>query len=124
MPIPPTAEVKQGELYFCEPDPQDTIGSEQAGDRVWLVVSIPQLRRGNTVVCLPLSRHNKEAAHLIKVPFQEITVTAGDQNIDRVALTDQIRCLDKTRFRRKFGHISQRALTSIFLGLDYLFGRD
>lgn len=124
MPIPLTAEVKQGELYFCEPEPTDTVGSEQAGDRVWLVVSIPQLRRGKTVVCLPLSRHDKEAAHLIKIPQQEITVTAGDPNIDRVALTDQIRALDRTRFRRKFGFISPRAITAIFLGLDYLFGRD
>jgi mRNA-degrading endonuclease toxin of MazEF toxin-antitoxin module len=125
MPISPTTVINQGDIYFCEPDPQDTVGSEQGGDRPWVIVSIPQLRRGNCVVGLPLSRHTEKAvAHLIKVPLQEITVEGTDPNIDRVALTDQIRCLDKSRFRRKFGHISKRALTSIFdLGLDRLFGR-
>ena len=80
--------------------------------------------RGKCAVGLPLSRHtDKAGAHLIYVPRQEITVDdPNDQNIDRVALTDQIRALDKTRFRRKFGRVSPRAVTSILLGLDYLFG--
>jgi mRNA-degrading endonuclease toxin of MazEF toxin-antitoxin module len=124
MAISPTTVVKQGELYFCEPDPTDTVGSEQHGDRIWVIVSLPQLIRGKCVVGLPLSRHvEKAGAHLIKVPFQEITVDGDDANIDRVALTDQIRALDKTRFRRKFGQVSPRALTSILLGFDYLCGR-
>jgi mRNA-degrading endonuclease toxin of MazEF toxin-antitoxin module len=124
MPIPLTVEIKQGDCYFCEPDPQDTVGSEQEGDRIWVVMSVPQLRRGKTVVCLPLSRHlDKAGAHLIKIPLQEITVCGSDQNIDRVALTDQIRALDRTRFRRKFGNLSSRAIDSILLGLDYLCGR-
>lgn len=124
MPIYPTTVINQGDCYFCEPDPQDTIGAEQEGDRPWVIVSIPQLRRGKCAVGLPLSRHtDKAGAHLIYVPRQEITVDdPNDQNIDRVALTDQIRALDKTRFRRKFGRVSPRAVTSILLGLDYLFG--
>ncbi len=125
MPISPTTVIKQGELYFCEPDPQDIVGSEQEGDRIWVIVSIPRLHRGKCVVGLPLSRHMEKAgAHLIKIPLQEITVEGSDPNIDRVALTDQIRALDKTRFRRKFGYVSSRAITSIMLGLDYLFGRE
>lgn len=124
MPISLTTLIKQGELYFCEPDPQDTVGSEQEGDRPWVIVSIPELRRGKCVVGLPLSRHMEKAgAHLIKVPLQEITMDdKNDPNIDRVALTDQIRALDRLRFRRKLGHVSPRAVASILLGLDYLFG--
>ncbi len=124
MPISLTTLIKQGELYFCEPDPQDTVGSEQEGDRPWVIVSIPELRRGKCVVGLPLSRHMEKAgAHLIKVPLQEITMDdKDDPNIDRVALTDQIRALDRLRFRRKLGHVSPRAISSILLGLDYLFG--
>jgi mRNA-degrading endonuclease toxin of MazEF toxin-antitoxin module len=124
MPISLTTLIKQGELYFCEPDPQDTVGSEQEGDRPWVIVSIPELRRGRCVVGLPLSRHMEKAgAHLIKVPLQEITMDdKDDPNIDRVALTDQIRALDRLRFRRRLGHVSPRAVTSILLGLDYLFG--
>ncbi len=126
MPISPTTVIKQRELYFCDPDPQDTVGSELSGDHVWCIVSTPPFHRGNCVVGLPLSRHTGKAmAHLIKIPFQEITVdNAQDPNVDRVALTDQIRALNKTRLRRRFGHVSSRAITSIFLGLDYLFGRE
>ncbi len=123
MPISPTV-VNQGEIFFCEPDPQDIVGSEQEGDRPWVIVSIASLHRGNCVVGLPLSRHiEKAGGHLIKVPFQEITMDGNDTNIDRVALTDQIRALDKRRFRRKLGRVSPRAVTSILHGLDYLCGR-
>jgi mRNA-degrading endonuclease toxin of MazEF toxin-antitoxin module len=124
MPISPTTIVRQGEIYFCEPDPNDTVGSEIEKDRPWMVVSIPSLNRGNCVVALPLSRHTgKAGAHLIMVPLQEITMDGSDEKIDRVALTDQIRALDKRRFRRKMGHVSTRAVNSILLGLDYLFGK-
>lgn len=116
--------INQGDVFFCEPDPQDTIGSEQEGDRPWVIMSTPPCHRGNCVVGLPLSRHiEKAAAHLIKIPSQEIVMDGSDTNIDRVALTDQIRALDKRRFRRKLGHVSPRAMASILLGLDYLFGR-
>lgn len=122
MPAP-TGSIRQGEMYWCEPDPQDTVGSEIEKDRPWVIVSIPRLNRGNCVVGLPLSRHiEKAVAHLIVVPKSEITMEDGNPSIDRVALTDQIRALDKTRFRKKAGFVSQRAITSILLGMDYLFG--
>lgn len=123
MPTSPKV-INQGEMWFCEPDPRDTVGSEQEGDRPWVIVSSPRCHRGNCVVGLPLSRHTEKAvAHLIHVPSQEITMEGKDANINRVALTDQIRALDKRRLRRKLGHVSPRAITSILLGLDYLFGR-
>jgi len=125
MPISPTTLINQGEIYFCEPDPADTVGSEQEGDRPWVIMSIPRLNRGNCVVGLPLSRHvEKACAHLIKIPATEQTMDDPTQDtaIDRVALVDQIRALDKTRFRRKLGFVSVRAITAINLGLDYLFG--
>ena len=46
----------------------------------------------------------------------------GNQPVNRVALTDQIRCLDKTRLRKKAGFVSTRAMNAIKLGLDALFG--
>lgn len=123
MPTSPIV-IKQGEFYFCEPDPKDTVGSEQEGDRPWVIVSAPRCHRGNCVVGLPLSRHvEKAGAHLIQIPLQEITMVGGATNINRVALTDQIRALDKRRLRQKLGWVSPRALNSILLGLDYLFGR-
>ena len=118
----------QGDLYWCDPDPQlvDQVGSEQKGDRIWLIVSVPRLSRGNCIVGLPLSRHTEKggvAPHLIIVPDVEITMVDGNPSITRLALTDQIRCLNKTRLRKKAGFISRRALFSTLSGLDSLFGR-
>jgi len=117
----------QGDLYFCDPDPaqQNTTGSEMRGDHVWVIVSVPSCHRGNCVVGIPMSRHmNKAVGHLIRVPEDQITYNAGESVMERVALTDQIRVLDKARLRRKLGTVSTRAMTSIFdLGLDRLLGR-
>jgi mRNA-degrading endonuclease toxin of MazEF toxin-antitoxin module len=59
---------------------------------------------------------------LPQIPKNEITVEDGGPSIDRVALTDQIRALDKARLRKKAGFVSVRAINCIKLGLDYLFG--
>lgn len=122
MPDPPR-NIEQGEVFWCEPDPKDTEGSEQQGDRVWVVMSIPRLHRGKCVVGLPLSRHiEKAGAHLIQIPQREITVQDGSEPMPRVALTDQIRALDKNRLRKKHGFISIRAVNAIILGIEYLLG--
>lgn|SRR6185437_8823460 len=121
MPTPPS--INQGDLYWCEPDPTDTVGSEQKGKRPWVIISIPRLHRGNCVVGLPLSSNvAKAVAHLIQIPKNEITMEGGSSSIDCVALTDQVRALDKRRLREKAGHVSPRAINAIRLGLDYLFG--
>ena len=117
---------KRGETYWCDPDPHrvDTVGSEQMGDRIWLVVS--HNHRGKCVVALPLSRHVDKADDipwLIKVPADQMTMVDGNPAINRIALTDQIRCIDKSRLGRRSGSITARALFAIFDGLDYLFGR-
>lgn len=115
---------KQGETYWCTPDPADTIGSEQQGDRIWVIVSLRT--RSKVVVALPLSRHVDKATapFLVTIPAGEITTVDGTTPIDRVALVDQIRCLDKTRLRKKSGEITKRALLSIFTGgIDYMLGR-
>lgn len=129
MPNPPQT-YKQGDLYWCDPDPKqtDTVGSEQKGDRVWLIISTERLHRGNCLVALPLSRHVEKVAqyappHLIKIPASKITMEDGNPAIDRVALTDQIRSIDKTRLRRKAGYISRQAVLGVLTGLDFLFGR-
>lgn len=119
----PPQIVNQGDIYWCEPDPKDTVGSEQEKDRPWLIVSIPRLHRGNCAVGLPLSTQmDKAGGHLIQVPKNEITMDDGSPSTDCVALTDQIRALDKTRFRKRAGFVSIRAIRAVLVGLDYLFG--
>jgi mRNA-degrading endonuclease toxin of MazEF toxin-antitoxin module len=75
------------------------------------------------VVAVPFSRHtNKEGGPLIKINAHDIVMEDGSPSVDRVALNDQIRCLDKTRFRKKAGYISTRAIAGVLLGIDYLLG--
>jgi mRNA-degrading endonuclease toxin of MazEF toxin-antitoxin module len=117
------AVVKTGDIFWCQPDPNDTVGSEQEKDRPWVVVSQTVLHRGNSVVAVPLSTNmDKACAHLIAIPKGELKLDGGIPANDSVALTDQIRALDKTRFRRKAGHISPRGLAAIQVGLERLFG--
>jgi mRNA-degrading endonuclease toxin of MazEF toxin-antitoxin module len=47
----------------------------------------------------------------------------GNPAIDRVALVDQIRALDKLRLRKRAGYLSQRAIFAILHGFDYMVGR-
>jgi mRNA-degrading endonuclease toxin of MazEF toxin-antitoxin module len=123
MPSPTPTVVKTGEIYWCEPDPKDTVGSEQEKDRPWVVVSLTHLHRGKCVVGVPLTRNTTKAcAHLVALPMTELTLDGGVAPYDSVALTDQIRCLDKTRFRRKAGSITPKGLNAIKLGLERLFG--
>jgi mRNA-degrading endonuclease toxin of MazEF toxin-antitoxin module len=82
---------KQGDLWWCDPDPQrtDSVGSEQRGDRPWLIISTESLHRGDCLVGLPLSRHTDKAiAHLTQVPADCITMVDGTASMDRVALTE------------------------------------
>lgn len=116
--------IQPRDLYWCEPDPEDTVGGEQEKDRLWVVLSRNNLQRGNCVVAIPLtSKTHKACAHLLLIPKSEIRMIDGHEAIDSVALTDQIRALDKSRFRKKGGSVTQGALTSMLAGLDYLFGR-
>lgn len=112
-------------MYWCEPNPEDTVGSEQQKDRPWVVVSMTQFHRGNCVVAVPLSsRLDKAVAHLIQIPADELIYTDGSIPQTCVALTDQIRALDKRRLRRQAGRISAAGLDSILAGIQMLLGID
>lgn len=122
MPFLTEAIVKTGEIYWCEPDPTDTVGSEIEKDRMWVIVSATHLHRGKCVVGVPLTSNlAKACAHLIKIPKTELILDGKSPRTDSVALTDQIRALDKTRFRRRAGHITRDGLHAIQLGLARLF---
>ena len=94
----PAPIYNQGDIYFCDPDPKvaDTVGVEHKGDHVWVIVSVARCHRGNAVVGVPLSRHmNKAGGHLTQIPASVINYGSGEDKLNRVALTDQIRTLDK-----------------------------
>ncbi len=122
----PAPIYNQGDIYFCDPDPkvEDTYGVEMKGDHVWVIVSISRCHRGKAVVGVPLSKHlNKAGGHLTQIPAYVINYATGEDKLNRVALTDQIRVLDKARLRRKLGTLSTTGLSAVFQGMDALFGR-
>jgi mRNA-degrading endonuclease toxin of MazEF toxin-antitoxin module len=122
MPSPTSVTVKTGDIFWCEPDPQDTVGHEQEKDRPWVIVSLTSLHRGKCVVGIPLTKNTSIAcSHLIAIPKEELVLDGGVAPFDCTALTDQIRALDRTRFRRKAGTITPKGLNGIKLGLERLF---
>jgi len=122
MPLAIQTAVKTGEMFWCEPDPKDTVGSEQEKDRIWVIVSESSLHRGKCVVAVPLTTQlHMACAHLIQIPADEFKMIHGTTAVSCVALTDQIRALDKTRFRKKAGVVSVRGLTAIRFGMKRLF---
>jgi len=73
---------------------------------------------------VPLSRHlNKAGGHLTQIPVYAINYAPGEDKLNRVGLTDQIRVLDKGRLRRKIGTLLPAGLSAVFQGMDALFGR-
>jgi mRNA-degrading endonuclease toxin of MazEF toxin-antitoxin module len=114
---------KQGELYWCNPDPSDTVGAEHRGPHIWGIISVRT--RPKCIVAVPLSRHIDKAYPplLPPIPASEFTHVDGTTPVDRVALTDQIRSLDVTRLQKKSGSMSRIAIRAILLALDYVLGR-
>jgi mRNA interferase MazF len=122
--VQPPPVVDPGEIYWGE-DPT-AIGSEQKGDRLWLVMSRRTLNGNNTVVVIPLTSKTEKAvrykAFCILLPAGEILPDPGEKpSVPSVALCHQLRVFDKTRFRRRYGKLSLSAIPSVQLGLSFVF---
>lgn len=103
-------EVLQGEIYWVPIKYVDAQGHEQKKDRPYVIVSKNQINRmGPNVVGVPLtSRIRKACAHRIKVQLQHQIPNPASKHplMDCVALTDQIRVLDKGRLSSRRWEIS------------------
>jgi mRNA interferase MazF len=122
--VQPLDVLNQGDIYWAG-DTQAT-GSEQAKDRLWVVMSRRALNVNNTVVVVPLTtkltKSDKYPAFCIRIPAQEqVPVIGAEPSCDRVALCHQVRVFDKSRFRQKWGRLSLSAIPSVQLGLGYVF---
>jgi mRNA interferase MazF len=122
--VQPQDVLGQGDLYWGED--VSAQGSEQAKDRLWCVMSRRTLNGNNTIVAVPmttkLEKADKHPAFCIRIPAQEqIPLIGQSASIDRVALCHQVRVMDKSRFREKWGKLSQSAIPSIQLGLAFVF---
>jgi mRNA interferase MazF len=123
--VQPLNVLDQGELYWGEDS--EAVGSEQAGDRIWAVVSRRSLNGNNTILVVPLTtkvaKADKHPAFCILIPAQEqVPIIGASPSRDRVALCHQVRVFDKSRLREKWGKLSLSAIPAIQLGLGFVFG--
>lgn len=107
-------EVKRGEIYMATFDINDTVGSEQSGNRPVIIL---QNDTGNkhsptTIVAFLTSSPNKRINHLhVRV-----------ENIDSTILLEQIRTISKFRLGRKIGELSESDMIQVNIKLAYSLG--
>ena len=110
--------VKRGDIYYADLSP--VVGSEQGGIRPVLVI---QNDIGNkyspTVIAAAITSQINKA----KMPTH-IELAAKDYglNKDSVILLEQIRTIDKRRFREKIGRIDDGLMASVNNALSISFG--
>lgn len=119
-----TDVVNPGDIYWGE-DP-NTKGSEQSGNRLWLIMSRRTLNGNNTVVVVPLTskveKSDKFPDFCIRLPAGEIiTEPWASPSKDCVALCHQLRVFDKLRFGTKYGKLSLSAVPAVQLGIAFVF---
>jgi mRNA interferase MazF len=92
--------IRRGEIYYADLDP--IVGSEQGDTRPILVV---QNNKGNkyspTVVIAPITRKLKKAP----LPTHVLIPQSSGLSFDSLALVEQIRTIDRSRFREYIGCI-------------------
>ena len=116
--------VRKGDIYWVDILQGETVGSEQYGRHPFLVISRSELNGQRTVVGIPFtSQFHKAAGHRVAIPAREVIKEAGCQSkiVNSVALTDQIRVLDKSRLEQRIGKLSDQAIIAVEIGLSNLF---
>ncbi|MGH9666814.1 MAG: type II toxin-antitoxin system PemK/MazF family toxin [Bryobacteraceae bacterium] len=117
---------KQGEIYWVEIRQSETVGTEQWKRRPYIIVSRTAINKvAPNVVGVPMSTQTRKAGqHRILLPATEIIrdVSCASTISDSVALTDQIRVLDKSRLETRIGCLTQTATVGLLEnGLAFLF---
>jgi len=92
--------IKRGDIYYANLNP--VVGSEQGDARPVLVT---QNNKGNkhspTIVIVPITGNLKKN----RLPTHVLIPQASGLNVDSLALVEQIRTLDRTRFGDYIGRI-------------------
>jgi len=109
--------IQRGEIYSAALD--DTIGSEQGGQRPVLILQRSRLCRSSpTVIVAPITsnlKHPSMQAHYIldeSCPLHERSMV----------LTEQIRALDKQRLGAYIGHLHAEDMLAVGQALRYSLG--
>ena len=105
--------MKRGEVWWVDLDP--TRGSELRKRRPALILSVDALNRARrTVVVVPLSSSPEPRPPLV-VPVP----SAGPES---VAISDQLRAVDKRRLDRVFGRVENAELRAVEDGVRVVLG--
>lgn len=106
------------------------VGSEQAGNRPFIVMSRNYVnRRLKTVLVVPMTTFQNQVSmanqppYRIVIPAAEITTDpsyTGTLAPVSVAKTDQTRVVDNSRLGQKIGRLSQTAVISVGAGIAFV----
>ncbi len=111
------AEILRGEIWWVRLDP--TIGHEQRGKRLVLVVSENRFNRASkTSIAMALTSQEPTVPY----PLTYRLVWEGQTKPSWVKIS-QIRILDASRFESKLGEARARDLETVLSGLDRILGR-
>lgn len=103
--------VRRGEIWFVDLDP--TVGSEIRKTRPCVVISPPEMHDFlRTAMVAPMTTGSHPA------PFRIPVRHAGRSGL---ILLDQIRTVDKSRFRKRSGAVSPQILSATLAALAEIF---
>ena len=101
--------LNRGEMYWINLDP--TVGSEIRKKRPCVIIGASPINRARrTVIVVPLSSAGK--------PQPPLTIPVTCMGRDVVAVCDQIRAVDKSRFIERIGPLSKSDLMELEKGLQ------
>lgn len=106
--------VRRGDVVVAKLDPAE--GSEQAGERPVVVMSRDSINQNSPVVIVvPITdRRNKKRIYPSHVILK---AGEGGLKIDSVALGEQVRAVNTTRFVVQLGHLAPHSIAAIATAL-------
>ena len=112
--------IAQGDIWWA--DLSEPAGSRPGYRRPVLVVQGPALNRSrrNTVVCVPLTSHLRQAEDPCHV-----LLTADETGLDKdsVALTSQLLTADRAELTECVGRLETDRVDAVLRGIDRVLGR-
>ena len=106
-----TSKIRRGDMFYADFAP--VVGSEQSGSRPVIVV---QNDIGNkhspTIIVVPLTRQPKKP-----LPTHVVIPKSNGLDRDSFVLTEQVRTLDRSRFSKYMGHISDEIMCKVNMAL-------
>ncbi len=101
---------KRGDVYMARLEPRE--GSEQGGERPVIIMTRDSINQNSPVVVIvPVT----DRGHKRRLYPSHVVLKEGDGGLtkDSVALGEQVRAINTTRFTRFLGHLSSNSMTQI-----------